>query len=59
MGLQTFHTDLGDVISIYTLNRGTEGGSFRLASSWNVYNVLHQTRPDVLGTLSQPLVFDT
>lgn len=55
----TFHTDLGDVISIYTINSGTKGGSFRLSSSWNVYNTLRQTRPDVLRTLSQPLVFDT
>ncbi|KAF8545248.1 hypothetical protein BDD12DRAFT_871931 [Trichophaea hybrida] len=55
----TFHTDLGDVVSIYVLNNGSNGGSFRIASSGNIYNFLRETRPDVLRTLSQPFVFDT
>jgi hypothetical protein len=47
------------VVSIYVLNKGSNGGSFRVASSGNVYNFLRETRPDVLRTLSQPFVFDT
>jgi hypothetical protein len=56
---QTFHTDLGDIVSIYTASKGTSGGSFRVSSSYNIYNELRATRPDVLRTLSEPFDFDT
>ncbi|KAI5847615.1 hypothetical protein BZA05DRAFT_405421 [Tricharina praecox] len=39
----TFHTDLGDIVSIFTASKGTSGGAFRIASAWNVYNVLRAT----------------
>ena len=52
------HTDLGDVISLFTVSRGSEGGSFRLASSSNVYNKLATTNATVLRTLSKDYVFD-
>ena len=54
----TMHTDLGDNICLYTVNRGGDGGSFRLASSLTVYNELAQKRPDVIKTLSENFVFD-
>jgi len=56
---QTFHTDLGDIVSIYTASKGTSGGSFRVSSSYNIYNELRATRPDALRTLSEPFDFDT
>ena len=56
---QTFHTDLGDLVSLFTLDRGRGGGTFRLASSGQIYNVLAKNRPDVLQTLSEDFVFDT
>ncbi|KAF8545243.1 hypothetical protein BDD12DRAFT_812592 [Trichophaea hybrida] len=43
-----FHTNLGDVVSIYVLNKHSNGGSFCIASLGNVYNFLHETRPGVL-----------
>ncbi|KIW76138.1 hypothetical protein Z517_10883 [Fonsecaea pedrosoi CBS 271.37] len=55
----TMHTDLGDVVSLFTVNRGSEGGSFRLVSSATVYNKLAASNPGVLRTLSEDFVFDT
>ena len=52
------HTDLGDIVSLFVVNRGASGGSFRLASSWTVYNTLAKKRPDVLKVLSENFVFD-
>ena len=54
----TMHTDLGDNVCLYIINRGGIGGSFRLASSLSVYNRLAEKRPDVIKTLSENFVFD-
>lgn len=50
---QVYHTDAGDIISLYTLGVAEEGGKSRIASSWTVYNELAKTRPDLIHTLSK------
>ncbi|KAG0155044.1 hypothetical protein PDIDSM_617 [Penicillium digitatum] len=50
---QVFHTDAGDIVSLLCLNRAAEGGESYLSSSWHVYNILAQERPDLIHTLSQ------
>ena len=56
---QVFHTDAGDIISLFVLQTAVEGGLSRISSSWRVYNELAETRPDLIKTLSEPWVFDT
>jgi hypothetical protein len=55
---QVFHTDVGDIVSLFALNTAAQGGESKLASSWRVYNELSKTRPDLIKTLSQDWVFD-
>ncbi|CAA7264108.1 unnamed protein product [Cyclocybe aegerita] len=55
---QVFHTDAGDIISLYVLETAAEGGTSRISSSWRVYNELAETRPDLIKTLSEPWPFD-
>jgi hypothetical protein len=55
---QVFHTDQGDIVSLFALNTARSGGESRLASSWRVYNELASTRPDLIETLSQDWDFD-
>ena len=50
---QVFHTDAGDIISLFALETAAEGGASNLASTWRVYNELARTRPDLIHTLSQ------
>ncbi|OBZ83529.1 hypothetical protein A0J61_08422 [Choanephora cucurbitarum] len=54
---QVYHTDAGDIISLYALGVAEEGGKSRIASSWTVYNELAKTRPDLIHTLSQDWPF--
>ncbi|KAH7033703.1 uncharacterized protein B0I36DRAFT_373802 [Microdochium trichocladiopsis] len=49
---QVFHTDSGDIVSLFALSTAAEGGASRLASTWQVYNHLAATRPDLIHTLS-------
>jgi hypothetical protein len=49
---QVFHTDSGDIVSLFALSTAAEGGASRLASAWRVYNHLAATRPDLIHTLS-------
>ncbi|KAF4970845.1 hypothetical protein FSARC_2211 [Fusarium sarcochroum] len=51
---QVFHTDSGDVIALFALGEAAEGGQSYLSSSWNVYNQLAKTRPDLIRTLTEP-----
>ncbi|KAK0387503.1 hypothetical protein NLU13_5815 [Sarocladium strictum] len=51
---QVFHTDTGDIVSLYALNVAASGGASKLASTWKVYNELAETRPDIIHTLTQP-----
>lgn len=55
---QVFHTDAGDIVSLFSLGVAAEGGESKLASSWRVYNELAATRPDIIKTLSEDWVFD-
>lgn len=50
---QVYHTDLGDIVSLFALSAAAEGGKSRLASTWRVYNELAATRPDLVQTLSK------
>jgi hypothetical protein len=51
---QVFHTDTGDIVSLYALNVAASGGASKLASTWRVYNELAETRPDLIHTLTKP-----
>ena len=51
---QVFHTDAGDIIAMCCLETAAEGGQSKLSSSWNVYNELARTRPDLIRTLATP-----
>ncbi|KIW34525.1 uncharacterized protein PV07_01301 [Cladophialophora immunda] len=55
---QVFHTDTGDIVSLFCLSPAAEGGKSRLASTWRVYNELAATRPDLIETLSQDWIAD-
>jgi len=50
---QVFHTDNGDIVSLLALGVAENGGSSKLASSWQVYNALAETRPDLIRTMSE------
>ena len=50
---QVFHTDAGDIVSLFALSTAAKGGVSRLASTWRVYNELAVTRPDLIRTLSE------
>lgn len=50
---QVFHTDTGDIVSLFALNVAASGGASKLASTWRVYNELAHTRPDLLHTLTE------
>ncbi|KNG82319.1 hypothetical protein ANOM_009020, partial [Aspergillus nomiae NRRL 13137] len=47
-----FHTDVGDIVSLFALGESAEGGESLLASSWRVYNELARTRPDIIQVLA-------
>ncbi|KAI1097553.1 Clavaminate synthase-like protein [Jackrogersella minutella] len=48
---QVFHTDSGDIVSLFALETAAEGGASKLASTWRVYNEIARTRPDLVHTL--------
>ena len=50
---QGFHTDNGDVVSLLALGVAEEGGASKLASSWHIYNILAETRPDLIHTMAE------
>ncbi|RAL16021.1 Clavaminate synthase-like protein [Aspergillus homomorphus CBS 101889] len=50
---QVFHTDQGDIISLFALSAAAAGGQSKLASSWRVYNELAEKRPDLIRTLAE------
>ena len=55
---QVFHTDTGDIVSLFALSTAAEGGKSRLASTWRVYNELAASRPDLIDTLSKEWIAD-
>ncbi|KAI0469651.1 TfdA family taurine catabolism dioxygenase TauD [Xylariaceae sp. FL0804] len=50
---QVFHTDSGDIVSLFALETAASGGASKLASTWRVYNEIARTRPDLIHTLTQ------
>jgi hypothetical protein len=48
----TFHTDIGDIVSLYALGIPAAGGESLLASTWKVYNEMAKTRPDLIRVLA-------
>ncbi|KAK4171544.1 hypothetical protein QBC36DRAFT_92395 [Triangularia setosa] len=56
---QAFHSDIGDVVALFSLAEAAEGGQSYLSSSWKVYNELAATRPDLIQTLAEPWAADT
>ncbi|OTA98281.1 hypothetical protein M426DRAFT_70121 [Hypoxylon sp. CI-4A] len=50
---QVFHTDTGDIVSLFALETASEGGASKLASTWQVYNEIARTRPDLIQTLTE------
>ncbi|KAI0540863.1 TfdA family taurine catabolism dioxygenase TauD [Xylaria digitata] len=50
---QVFHTDSGDIVSLFALETSAVGGASKLASTWRVYNEIAATRPDIIHTLSE------
>ena len=55
---QVFHTDVGDIVALLALETSAEGGESYLSSSWQVYNEIAATRPDLIRTLSEDWDFD-
>ena len=55
---QVFHTDRGDIISLFALDVAAHGGTSRISSTWKAYNELAATRPDLIRTLSEPWPVD-
>lgn len=47
-----FHTDTGDIVSLFALEEPAHGGESLLASGWRVYNELAKTRPDLVEALA-------
>ncbi|PWW73184.1 Clavaminate synthase-like protein [Tuber magnatum] len=57
---QPYHTDIGDILALYTLGQAYKGGRSKLASTGAIYNELAETRPDHIDTLQSPeWIFDT
>jgi hypothetical protein len=58
--LQPYHTDAGDILSLYALGQAYKGGKTKLASMGAIYNELAKTRPDRITTLQSPeWIFDS
>ncbi|KAK1725131.1 TfdA family taurine catabolism dioxygenase TauD [Colletotrichum acutatum] len=55
---QVFHTDAGDIVSLFALSTAVEGGTSKLASIARVYNEIASTRPDLIHTLTQDWQFE-
>ncbi|KAI8300586.1 Taurine hydroxylase-like protein SAT17 [Colletotrichum sp. SAR11_240] len=55
---QVFHTDAGDIVSLFALSTAAEGGTSKLASIARVYNEIAKTRPDLVHTLTQDWQFE-
>lgn len=51
-----FHTDVGDIVSLFVLEEPVEGGESLIASGGRVYNELARTRPDLVRVLAQEWV---
>ncbi|KAJ5948583.1 hypothetical protein N7454_001890 [Penicillium verhagenii] len=52
-GEVVYHTDVGDIVSLFVLSGPLNGGESLLASAWTVYNALAETRPDLIRVLAE------
>ncbi|OQE80181.1 hypothetical protein PENNAL_c0047G08800 [Penicillium nalgiovense] len=52
-GEVVYHTDVGDIVSLFALSEPSYGGESLLASSWTVYNALAENRPDLIRVLAE------
>ncbi|KAK2028632.1 TfdA family taurine catabolism dioxygenase TauD [Colletotrichum zoysiae] len=55
---QVFHTDVGDIVSLFALSTAAEGGKSKLASIARVYNEIASRRPDLIHTLTEDWHFE-
>lgn len=53
-----FHVDLGDVVGLLCLRRGSRGGASRIASSHAVVDEIARRRPDLMTVLEEPFPLD-
>ncbi|KAI1214382.1 Clavaminate synthase-like protein [Annulohypoxylon truncatum] len=58
-GPLAFHTDNCEILALYALDVATTGGQTFVSSSYQLFNELAQSRPEVLQTLSDYWVLDT
>ncbi|KAI0384709.1 Clavaminate synthase-like protein [Hypomontagnella monticulosa] len=58
-GPLAFHTDNCEILALYALDVATTGGETFVSSSYQLFNELAETRPEVLQTLSDYWVLDT
>jgi hypothetical protein len=56
-GRLAFHTDLGDILSLFTIDVSNDGGETMLASSSQIYNELSELRPDLLHEFRKDYAF--
>ncbi|KAI8952647.1 hypothetical protein F4801DRAFT_199439 [Xylaria longipes] len=52
-GRLTFHTDLGEILTLYTLDISESAGETMIVSSSYLYNELAKTRPDLLHEFNE------
>ncbi|KAK7035824.1 Clavaminate synthase-like protein [Favolaschia claudopus] len=48
---QVFHTDIGDLIALLSIQTSAHGGVSRLSSAGRVYNEIAKTRPDLITVM--------
>jgi hypothetical protein len=48
---QVFHTDIGDLIALLSIQTSAHGGISRLSSGGRVYNEIAKTRPDLITVM--------
>ncbi len=55
---QTFHTDSCDVVGLLCLQTARSGGLSQLVSSTTIFNAMHDSTPELLELLMQPIATD-
>ena len=55
---QVFHTDVGNIISLFALETASKGRTSMISSSWKIYNYLVENIPGLIKTLSEPRTVD-
>ncbi|CAO3641913.1 unnamed protein product [Mucor hiemalis] len=55
---QPFHVDGTDIVGLFCLKEGYEGGLSSVISSHTVYNRLRELRPDIVELMKEPWLWD-